>query len=236
MRLLVIEDSEILRHSLGRGLRESGYAVDVSGDGEGGLSLAESQDYDVIILDLVLPRLNGLEVLQRIRAKGQATHVIILTAKDTVEDRVRGLSTGADDYLVKPFVFDELLARVQALCRRKYQRKSPQLTIGDLAIDTSARRVSLQGKPVELRPREFMLLEYLAMRRGQVVSRAEIERHIYPDAAELMSNAVDSAICSLRKKLCLPGSHPVIQTRRGLGYVLELATESWPGQFSDDSR
>ena len=236
MRLLVIEDSEILRHSLARGLRESGYAVDVSGDGEGGLHLAESEDYDVIILDLVLPRMNGLEVLQRIRTKGQATHVIILTAKDTVEDRVRGLSTGADDYLVKPFAFDELLARVQALCRRKYQHKSPQLMIGDLAIDTSARRVSLQGKPVELRPREFMLLEYLAMRRGQVVSRAEIESHIYADAAELMSNAVDSAICSLRKKLCLPGSHPVIQTRRGLGYVLELATESCPGQFSDDSR
>src|SRR5262249_37504247 len=123
MRLLVIEDSERLRHSLGRGLRAAGYAVDVTGDGEAGLWLSESHDYDVIILDLVLPGLNGLEVLQRIRAKGQATHVMILTAKDTIEDRVRGLSTGADDYLVKPFAFDELLARVQALCRRKYQRK-----------------------------------------------------------------------------------------------------------------
>jgi DNA-binding response OmpR family regulator len=225
MRLLLIEDSERLQYSLSRGLRAAGYAVDVTGNGEQGLWFAESNDYDVIILDLVLPGLSGLEVLQRLRANGEAIHVIILTAKDTVEDRVRGLSAGADDYLVKPFAFDELLARVQALCRRSYQRKNPQLVIGDLAIDTGARRVSVQGNAVELTPREFMLLEYLAMRQGQVVSRAQIESHIYADAVEVMSNVVDSTICSLRKKLCPPGSRSIIHTRRGLGYLLELATE-----------
>jgi DNA-binding response OmpR family regulator len=225
MRLLLIEDSERLQHSLGRGLRAAGYAVDITGDGTAGLWYAETNDYDVIILDLVLPGLGGLEMLRRMRANDMATHVIILTAKDTVEDRVRGLSAGADDYLVKPFAFDELLARVQALCRRSYQRKDPHLVIGDICIDTSARRVSLQGRPVELTPREFMLLEYLAMRRGEVVSRSQIESHIYPEAVELMSNVVDSAICSLRKKLCPPGSPSVIETRRGLGYLLRPVSE-----------
>ena len=220
MRLLLIEDSARLQSSVGRGLRKAGYAVDVSGDGEDGLWLAESNEYDTIILDLMLPKLDGLALLRCLRQKQNGTHVLILTAKDTVENRVNGLQAGADDYLIKPFAFEELLARVQALCRRSYQRKNPKIDVGDLEIDTAARVVMGKGKTIELTPREFKLLEYLAVRRGQVVSRAEIEAHIYSDAADLMSNTVDSTICILRKKLNPSGSS-LIQTRRGMGYVIE---------------
>jgi DNA-binding response OmpR family regulator len=195
--------------------------VDAAADGEDGLLLAGSNDYDIIVLDLMLPGVDGLTLLRRLRAEERDTHVLILTARDTVEDRVRGLQAGADDYLVKPFALEELLARVQALCRRSYQRKSPEITIGDVQINTAARSATRQGKPLELTPREFMLLEYLALRRGQVVSRAEIEEHLYPDSAELMSNVVDSAICTLRKKISPPGAAPLIHTRRGMGYVLD---------------
>jgi DNA-binding response OmpR family regulator len=221
MRLLLIEDSARLRSSVGRGLRKAGYAVDVSGDGEEGLWLAESNEYDAIILDLMLPKLDGLTLLRNLRAKKNGTHVLILTAKDTVENRVNGLQAGADDYLIKPFAFEELLARVQALCRRSYQRKNPKIDIGDLEIDTAARIVLRKGKPIGLTPREFKLLEYLAARRGEVVSRSEIEAHIYSDAADLMSNTVDSAICILRKKIDPSGTSSLIHTRRGMGYVVE---------------
>ena len=221
MHLLFIEDSTRLQTSVGRGLRKAGYAVDITGDGNEGLWLAESNEYDTIILDLMLPGLDGLSVLSRLRARQNAAHVLILTAKDTVENRVTGLQTGADDYLVKPFAFEELLARVQALCRRSYQRKNPRITIDDLEIDTAARVAVRKNKTVELTPREFMLLEYLALRRGQVVSRTEIEAHIYSDSADLMSNAVDSAICGLRRKIGRTGASPLIHTRRGMGYVME---------------
>lgn len=221
MHLLFIEDSTRLQTSVGRGLRKAGYAVDITGDGNEGLWLAESNEYDTIILDLMLPGLDGLSLLSRLRARQNAAHVLILTAKDTVENRVTGLQAGADDYLVKPFAFEELLARVQALCRRSYRRKNPRITIDDLEIDTAARVAVRKGKTIELTPREFMLLEYLALRRGQVVSRTEIEAHIYSDSADLMSNAVDSAICVLRKKISRPGASPLIHTRRGMGYVLE---------------
>ena len=221
MHLLLIEDSTRLQTSVGRGLRKAGYAVDITGDGKEGLWLAESNEYDTIILDLMLPGLDGLSLLSRLRARQNAAHVLILTAKDTVENRVTGLQTGADDYLIKPFAFEELLARVQALCRRSYQRKNPRITIDDLEIDTAARAVVRKDKTIDLTPREFMLLEYLALRRGQVVSRTEIEAHIYSDSADLMSNAVDSAICVLRKKISRAGASPLIHTRRGMGYVLE---------------
>ena len=221
MRVLLIEDSARLQSSVGRGLRKAGYAVDISGDGEDGLWLAESNEHDVIILDLMLPKLDGLTLLRRLREKQNGTHVLILTAKDTVENRVNGLQAGADDYLIKPFAFEELLARVQALCRRSYHRKNPKIVIGDLEIDTAARVATRKGKTIELTAREFRLLEYLAVRRSQVVSRSDIEAHIYPDAADLMSNTVDSAICILRKKLGLSGASTRIQTRRGLGYIIE---------------
>lgn len=221
MRLLFIEDSARLQSSVGRGLRKAGYAVDITGDGEEGLWLAQSNEYDTIILDLMLPGLDGLAVLRSLRTEQNATHVLILTAKDTIENRVTGLQTGADDYLIKPFAFEELLARVQALCRRSYQRKSPRIAIGRLQIDTAARVVACKGRSIELTPREFMLMEYLALRRGEVVSRAEIEAHIYSDSAELMSNTVDSAICILRKKIAAAGADPLIHTRRGAGYIME---------------
>ncbi len=221
MRLLLIEDSARLQASIGRGLRKAGYAVDISGDGEEGLWLAESNEYDTIILDLMLPKLDGLTVLRSLREKQNGSHVLILTAKVTVENRVNGLQAGADDYLIKPFAFEELLARVQALCRRSYQRKNPRIEFHGLEIDTAARVVLRRGRTIELTPREFMLLEYLAQRRGQVVSRAEIEAHLYSDTAELMSNTVDSAICILRKKIGRAENDPLIQTRRGMGYIIE---------------
>lgn len=221
MHLLLIEDSPRLQASIGRGLRKAGYALDITGDGEEGLWLAQTTPYDTIILDLMLPKLDGLSLLRKVRTAQNAVHVLILTARDTVENRVIGLQAGADDYLIKPFAFEELLARVQALCRRTYQRKNPRITVGDLEIDTAGRIARRGARAIELTPREFKLLEYLALRRGQLVSRSEIEAHIYPDATDLMSNAVDSAVCTLRKKIASPGARPSIQTRRGMGYVLE---------------
>ena len=217
MRVLLVEDSKILQRTVATALRKSGYAVDVTGDGEEGLWYAEQHEYDVIVLDLMLPGLDGLTILQRLRQKGKTTQILVLTAKDTVEDRVRGLRTGADDYLIKPFALDELLARVQALCRRHYLRKAPRLRVGDLEIDPGTRSVTRRGKPVELTPREYRLLEYLATRAGEVVSRTDIWAHVYDEHTEPMSNAVDSAICVLRKKIEPP---ELIHTRRGMGYVL----------------
>jgi DNA-binding response OmpR family regulator len=220
MRILLIEDSPRLQRSLGDGLRRAGYAVDIVGDGREGLGWAQANDYDLIVLDLMLPGLDGLALLKKLRQEGRETHVLVLTAKDTVEDRVRGLQTGADDYLVKPFAFDELLARVQALLRRRHGVKNPLIRIRHLEIDTSARAVTVAGEAVDLAPREYALLEYLARRKGAVVSRAEIERHIYDGTTELTSNAVDSAICALRKKIDIPGEPSLVKTRRGAGYVL----------------
>ena len=218
--MLVVEDSKILQRSVATALRKSGYAVDVTGDGNEGLWYAEQHPYDVIILDLMLPGLDGLTILQRLRRQERPTQVLVLTAKDTVEDRVRGLRTGADDYLIKPFALDELLARVQALCRRHYLKKAPLLRVKDLEIDTAARTVTCHGRAIDLTPREYRLLEYLASRPGEVVSRTDIWAHVYDEHTEPMSNAVDSAICVLRKKIEPPGTVSLLHTRRGLGYVL----------------
>ena len=220
MRVLLVEDSLRLQKSLGKALRQSGYAVDLSGDGEHGLWLAEANDYAVLILDIMLPKLDGLAVLRRLRQQGRQTPILLLTARDTIADRVAGLQTGADDYLVKPFALQELLARVQALCRRHYAAQTNELVIADLKIDLTARAARRDGQPLDLTAREFRLLEYLALRRGQNVTRTEIETQLYNEATDLMSNAVDSAICSLRKKLEPPGSVPLIHTKRGLGYTL----------------
>jgi DNA-binding response OmpR family regulator len=221
MRVLLVEDSARLQRSLATALRKSGYAVDLADDGEAGQWLAESHDYDVIVLDVMLPKRDGLTVLAALRRQGRRTHVLLLTARDTVADRVQGLRAGADDYLVKPFALEELLARVEALCRRAYGTKQPRLVVGDLEVDTLARRACRAGQPVDLTAREFLLLEYLVRRRGQVVARAEIEEHIYDEQVDPLSNVVDSAVCSLRKKLAAANEAPLIHTRRGLGYVLE---------------
>jgi DNA-binding response OmpR family regulator len=221
MRLLLVEDSKRLAVPLRRGLCRAGFAVDIAYDGEEGLWLAESNDYDVIVLDLMLPKLDGISLLQRLRAQGRKTHVLILTARDSPDDRVHGLEQGADDYLTKPFHLRELIARVRALARRSYGVKTPRLIIGDLKIDLSSRVVSRKGKVIRLKPREYAVLEFLALREGEVVSRTEIEEHIYDERVEAASNVVDSAICILRRELDRPGEPSLIHTRRGMGYMLK---------------
>jgi len=221
MRLLFVEDSKRLRQYVGAALKKEGYAIDMCADGEEGLWYAETHEYDAMILDIMVPKIDGLALLKKLRANGKQTHVLLLTARDRVEDRVRGLGAGADDYLVKPFALAELLARVQALCRRGYGAKKTRLVIGDLEIDLGKKHVSVDGKPIVLPPREYSLLEYLALRRGQLISRTEIEAHLYDDLTDAVSNVIDSAICSLRKRITPAGAESIIKTRRGLGYILE---------------
>ncbi|HEY7089914.1 MAG TPA: response regulator transcription factor [Tepidisphaeraceae bacterium] len=233
MRVLLVEDSERLRRSVSDGLRRSGFAVDTAGDGEVGLYHARSGVYDVIVLDIMLPRVDGLTLLKKMRQEGKDTHVLLLTARDTVHDRVVGLRAGADDYLVKPFAFDELVARVEALARRQHGTKHPMIRVGTLEIDLAAKTVTRGGVKIVLPPREYSLLEFLALRRGQVVSRTEIESHIYDMGADLMSNVVDSAVCALRRRIDAPEGPSFIQTRRGMGYV--LTDESGGGGGGDAS-
>ena len=221
MKLLVVEDSERLRRSLGQGLQRAGFAVDLAADGREGLAYAEVNDYDVIILDLMLPQVDGLTVLKSLRRQGKNTHVLILSAKDQVQDRILGLELGADDYLIKPFSFDELCARVRALVRRRYESKNPVLRIGDLEIDTARQQVSRSGEPLPLTPTEYSLFELLALRRGRVVSRDQILDHLYDSAAEVSSNVIEVLVCALRKKVQPEGAVPVIVTRRGRGYLIE---------------
>jgi len=221
MRILVVEDYEPLRRSLVRGLREEGHAVDETGNGEDGLGFAESSVYDVIILDVMLPGLDGFKVLKRLRDKESPSRVLILTAKDTVNDRVRGLDLGADDYLIKPFAFEELKARLRALERRAYRRTSPTIHVGDLEIDTAARNIRLAGEPVEMTAREYAILEFLAVRRGEVVTREQISSRIYDFDTERDSNIVDVYIGYLRRKLERGGRPRLIHTRRGFGYILD---------------
>jgi DNA-binding response OmpR family regulator len=220
VRLLYVEDSLRLQRSVGTGLRRAGHALDLAGDGEEGLWFAASNDYDVVILDLMLPRLDGWTFLRRLREQGRTTHVLVLTARDAVEDRVRGLREGADDYLVKPFAFEELLARVEALARRRHGVKRPRILVGDLEIDLAARTAGRGGRSIPLTRREYALLEHLALRPGEVLSRSDIEAHLYDDRADPMSNVVDAAVCALRRKIDRPGEASLIQTRRGMGYVL----------------
>jgi len=225
MRVLVVEDSRRLQKVLESALRKSGYAVDVAEDGEEGLWMAESNPYDVIVLDIMLPKMDGLAVLARLREQGSRVHVLLLTARDTLHDRVKGLREGADDYLVKPFALEELLARVQALCRRVYGSKESLIAVGDLHIDTVTRQVDVRAVAIALTAREYALLEYLGRRRGAVVSRSEIEEHIYNGSGDLMSNVVDSAICGIRKKIAAATDAAFIHTRRGMGYMLAVGLD-----------
>jgi DNA-binding response OmpR family regulator len=220
MRLLIIEDYKPLQQSLTKGLCEAGFAVDSTGDGMEGLWYAMSNEYDVIILDLMLPGMDGLEILKKIRTKGLKSHVLILTAKDTVQDRVTGLNLGADDYLIKPFAFKELLARVHALLRRSYRQKNPKIKVKDLQINLTTQRVWRGKEEIQLTPREYALLEYLAMRLGQTISRTDIWEHIYDFKSSASSNVVDVYIGYLRKKIERPNEPRLIHTIRGRGYVL----------------
>lgn len=220
MRVLIVEDQDRLRNWLKKGLTEADFVVDAAADGKEGLWYALGNAYDAIILDLMLPEIDGLNVLRRVRAAGRDDPVLILTAKDTVPDRVKGLDLGADDYLIKPFAFEELLARVRALVRRGYGQRSPVIELGDLRIDTAKRQVWRGAQEIELRAMEYKLLEYLARRAGETVTRTEIWEHLYDFASQTTSNVVDVYVGCLRRKLDRPGEKSLIQTRRGLGYVL----------------
>ena len=221
MRLLLIEDSTRLRSTLEKGLRKAGYAVDAAKDGREGLWLATENNYDVIVLDLMLPEIDGLTVLRTLRERGKSTHVLILSARDLVEDRIQGLRQGADDYLVKPFSFDELCARLEALVRRSYQAKNPLIRSGPLEINTASRKVTLAGREVRLTPREYSLLEILMLRAGEVLGRRELWDRLYDFESETGSNVVDVLICSLRKKLDPDDPQSLVKTRRGQAYVIE---------------
>jgi len=220
MRLLVVEDYRPLQQSLVKGLREAGFAVDTTRDGKEGLWYATSNEYDVIILDLMLPGMDGLEILRKMRNQGKKSHVLILTAKDTVQDRVTGLDIGADDYLVKPFAFEELMARIRALLRRSYRQKNPSIKIKDLQLDLTSQRVWRCQEEIQLTPREYVLLEYLAMRAGQMVSRSDIWEHVYEFGSSASSNVVDVYIGYLRRKIERPNKPALIHTVRGRGYLL----------------
>lgn len=220
MRILVIEDYAPIRESVSQGLREAGYAVDAAADGRDGQWYAVSNDYDVVVLDLMLPEIDGLTILKKLRADKRRTCVIILTAKDQLEDRVEGLNAGADDYLIKPFAFEELLARVKTLVRRKYDQQDPVITVADLAVDTASRTVRRGEREIGLTGREYALLEYLASRAGELVTRSDVWEHVYDFNSDSQSNVVDVYIGYLRKKIEAPGLPKLIHTRRGEGYLL----------------
>jgi DNA-binding response OmpR family regulator len=220
MRVLLIEDHKPLSRVLKQGLEEEGFAVDVAQDGEEGDFKATTAEYDVIILDVMLPKQDGLSLLQRWREQGIKTHVLMLTARSTLEDKVRGLNLGADDYLTKPFELEELFARLRALIRRGHQVKDPILRVHDLEIDTGARTAKRAGQSIHLTPREYALLEYLAFHRGRVVTRSMIWEHLYDEQDENTSNVVDVYIRYLRNKIDKGFEPPLILTRWGEGYLL----------------
>jgi DNA-binding response OmpR family regulator len=220
MRVLVVEDYKPIARVLRQGLEEEGFAVDVAADGPEGDFKARSAEYDVIILDVMLPGADGLSLLQRWRRDGLRAHVLVLTARSGLDDKVRGLDQGADDYLTKPFDLEELMARVRALIRRGHQVKDPVLRVHDLEIDTTARTVKRAGRPVHLTPREYALLEFLAYHQGKVVSRAMIWEHLYDEHDENTSNVVDVYIRYLRNKIDKGFEPPLILTRWGEGYLL----------------
>jgi DNA-binding response OmpR family regulator len=221
MKLLIVEDSERLLRSLGTGLRRLGHAVDLVADGAEGLDHARLNDYDVIVLDLMLPSMDGLTVLQRLRALGRKTHILILSAKDRVEDRVRGLQLGADDYLIKPFSFDELCARIASLGRRRYEAKNPEIALGPIVLNSAARTVSREGVPVELTAAEYSLLEHLALNRGRVLSKEQLIDAMHDSDSCPGPNVIEVLICTLRKKIDADDAESIIRTRRGHGYCIE---------------
>jgi two-component system, OmpR family, response regulator len=223
MRVLLVEDEIKMSRAIRRGLEREGYAVDAALDGNDGLHRASEWDYDAIVLDVMLPGLDGIEVCRRLRRAGRWAPVLMLTARDGVADRIRGLDVGADDYLVKPFAFGELLARLRALVRRGARERPAVLQVGDLALDPAAHLVTLSGRPVPLSTREFALLEFLMRHPGEVVSRPAILEHVWDYNYDGMSNVVDVYVGYLRRKLEQPPGQVRIRTVRGVGYGLEPA-------------
>lgn len=221
MKVLVVEDSQKLQKSLQVGLRRLGYTVDIAGDGEEGIAFALHTDYDVIVLDIMLPKKSGLEVLREIRASEQPARVIILSARDQIPDRVSGLQQGADDYLVKPFSFDELHARIQVLVRRKFRQKSHFIELGDLAVDTALHQACQGDMCISLTPKEMTILEYLACNRGRVVSPDTLLNQINDVNTYSGRNTIEVHVSSLRKKLKDHNIPDLVKTKRGFGYYVE---------------
>jgi DNA-binding response OmpR family regulator len=217
MRILIAEDNPKLASFMERGLSESSYAVDVVADGAEALYQLDINPYDLLILDLGLPEVDGMDVCRRLRKQGSDVLVLMLTARDATADRIAGLDAGADDYLTKPFAFGELLARVRALLRRGSVTVAPALAVGDLLVDTVARRATRAGRDLELTTKEFALLEYFARNAGRVIGRADISEHVWNESFDPMSNLIEVYVQRLRKKL---GPPAMLRTRRGTGYVL----------------
>ena len=216
MRILVVEDEPDLLRGLTQALREEGYAVDTAPDGEEGLYKAQSWEYDALVLDIMLPKLDGWEVLKRLR-QTKKTPVLMLTARDQSRDRVRGLDTGADDYVVKPFDLPELFARLRALIRRSAGETQNIIKIGEVVIDTGARTITHRGEPVTLTAREYVLVEFLALHRGKLVTRTALYEHLFDEDDSSLSNLLDVHVSNIRRKL----GHDFIATRRGHGYCIE---------------
>lgn len=221
MRILLVEDEPRMANVIAKGLREQTYAVDVAPDGNAGLYQTSINDYDLIVLDVLLPQRDGFEVCRELRARGDTTPILMLTARAAIEDRLTGFDAGADDYLTKPFSFRELLARIRALLRRDSQLRPDVLEIADLVVDSASHRVSRARKEVQLTAKEYALLEYLARRTGQLVSRAEIAAHVWDDSFDPFSNTIEVYINRLRKKIDESHSIKLLHTRRGEGYILE---------------
>jgi two-component system, OmpR family, response regulator len=224
MRILVVEDDKKIASFVIKGLREAGFAVDQAGDGQDGLALALSEPYDAAVMDVMLPKVDGLSVIQAMRQQKIFTPVIILSAKRSVDDRIKGLQSGGDDYLIKPFSFAELLARVYALLRRSGQGTEPtRLVLGELSMDLLAREVVRSGKKIELQPREFALLEYLMRNSGRVLSKTMIMEHVWGYDFDPQTNVVDVLVSRLRAKVDRDFENKLIQTHRGIGYVVKVS-------------
>ena len=221
MRILVVEDEKKVASFIKKGLEEENYAVDIAYDGEEGLVLAEINEYDLVLLDIMLPKLDGMEVLRRIRGNGSGVPILMLTAKDAVEDIVSGLDSGSDDYLTKPFSFAELLARVRALLRRKTKEKTDFLTIGDLILSTSTHRVKRGGREIELTAKEYALLEYFMRNPNRILTRTLITEHVWDYHFDPSTNVVDVYVNYLRKKIDQGFEKKLIHTIRGSGYMIK---------------
>src|SRR5512142_478797 len=223
MRILLVEDDPQMARIIRRGLAENAYAVDAVSTGEDALYRAGLADYDAIVLDVMIPPPDGLEVCRRLRAEGSAVPILMLTARDAVADRVGGLDAGADDYLIKPFQFDELLARLRALLRRRGTPEAPVVSVGPLELDTRSHRVRLEGQPIALTTKEYALLEYLARNAGRIVGRAEIADHVWDEEFDPFSNLIEVYVNRLRRNLEKVTPRKLIHTVRGAGYMLEDA-------------
>ncbi|TXG77670.1 response regulator transcription factor [Patescibacteria group bacterium] len=223
MRLLVIEDEHRIARAIKDGLEQERFAVDVEFDGESGYGAASAEDYDLIILDVMMPGMNGYEVCQKLRADGNHTPIIMLTAKDQTADIVKGLNTGADDYLAKPFSFEVLLARVRALLRRPHQTLGEELAVGDLTLNPTTKQVTRAGKPIMLSSKEYALLEYLMRNQGRILSKNNIISHVWDFDADILPNTVEVFINYLRSKVDKPFKKPLVHTVRGFGYKIEAA-------------